>query len=208
MIRVLIADDHPLILSGAQSLLRGSQFEIVAAFPDGKALLDRLAELRPDIVVLDFQMPHCSGLDVLRTLRRRGDLLPVVLLTAAIDSRDARQAIELGVNGLVLKDTAPGSLLRCLEDVNQGLRWIDHPILERVLDGDQGADETAPGPLAALSVREREVIDQVVQGHRNREIAATLGITEGTVKVHLHKVYEKLQVASRTELVILINAMT
>jgi two-component system nitrate/nitrite response regulator NarP len=206
--RILIADDHPIILSGAEALLRGTRFDIIATFPDGDALLEQLAELGPEMIVLDVQMPRCSGLDVLRALRRRNDDLPVILLTAAIDEREAREAIGLGVNGLVLKDTAPGSLVHCLEEVAQGRRWIEQSILLRALDASLESDEIAPTPLAALSQREREIMNQVVQGLRNREIAALFGITEGTVKVHLHKVYEKLGVSSRTELVILINRMT
>lgn len=203
MIRVLLADDHPIILSGVEALLRGSLFEVAGKFSDGAALLTQLSALNPDIVILDVQMSPFSGLDVLRTLRAQDDDLPVVLLTAAIDDRDAAEAMRLGVNGLVLKDTAPESLLRCLEEVSQGRRWIDQPVLQRMLDGTDARSDGGQDRLAALSQRERAVMDQVVQGLRNREIAATLGIAEGTVKVHLHKVYEKLGVGSRTELVIL-----
>ncbi len=207
MTRILIADDHPIILSGAEALLRGTHLEIVATFANGEALLASLADLRPDIIVLDVKMPRCSGLDVLRTLRGRNNELPVILFTAAINERDAREAISLGVNGLVLKDTAPGSLVHCLEEVNQGRRWIDQPILQRALDTSLVNDGAVATPLDLLSQREREIMNQVVQGLRNREIAARSGIAEGTVKVHLHKVYEKLGVSSRTELLILINRM-
>ncbi|MBA3896184.1 MAG: response regulator transcription factor [Sphingomonadaceae bacterium] len=208
MIRVLLADDHPIILSGAEALLRGSAFEVVGKFPDGAALLAAIPELGPDIVVLDVQMSPLSGLDVLRALRARGSKLPVVLLTAAIDDRVSAEAIRLGVNGLVLKDTAPELLMRCLEEVSQGRRWIDQPVLQRMLDGPHTDGKPGSQPvLAALSQRERAVMDQVVHGLRNREIAALLGIAEGTVKVHLHKVYEKLGISSRTELVILANAL-
>lgn len=208
MTRILLADDHPIILSGVEALLHGSAFEVAGKFSSGAALLARLADLGPDIIVLDMQMPPVSGLDVLRALRERGDNLPVILLTAAIDDRDAAEAVRLGVNGVVLKDTAPESLLLCLTAVGGGRRWIDQPVLQRMLDGPASdRDGGEASALTTLSERERAVMDQVVRGLRNREIADLLGIAEGTVKVHLHKVYEKLGVGSRTELVILANEL-
>ena len=205
MTRIAIADDHPIIISGAEALLRDTQFDVVASFADGAALLEGLSQINPDIVLLDVEMPRCSGLEVLRTLRDRNDLLPVVLLTAGISERDAREAMELGVNGLVLKETAPGSLVRCLEEVRMGRRWIDQPILQRALEAARSPDIVPGDVFAALSHRERQVADGVVRGLRNRDIADALGIAEGTVKVHLHKVYEKLGIGSRTELLILRN---
>ena len=201
MIRVMIADDHPIILSGAEALLRGSRFEVVAKLPDGAAVLAALDEVAPDILILDVQMPGCSGLDVLRILRARADARPVILLTAHIDNASAAEAIALGVNGLVLKDTAPETLLTCLEAVSDGGRWIDEDVLQRAADLDAASDADR-SRLNALTPRERAVAELVVQGMRNREVASALGIAEGTVKLHLYKVYEKLGVSSRTELVI------
>ena len=201
MIRVLIADDHPIILSGAEALLRGSRFEVIAKLTDGDAVLAALDQLAPDILILDVQMPRRSGLDVLRTLRARGDERPVILLTAHIDNASATEAIGLGVNGLVLKDTAPETLLTCLEAVSGGRRWIDQGVMQRSADLD-AANEAGRSRLSSLTPRERAVAELVVQGMRNREVAAALGIAEGTVKLHLYKVYEKLGVSSRTELVI------
>lgn len=208
MTRVLLADDHPIILAGVAALLQGGPFEVAGTFPSGAALLAQIDDLHPDVVVLDMQMQPLTGLDVLRMLRQRDDELAVVLLTAAIEDRDAAEAIRLGVNGLVLKETAPESLQLCLSAVAAGGRWIDQPVLQRMLDDppDDHADEGLPA-LAVLSDRERAVVDQVVRGLRNREIADQLGIAEGTVKVHLHNAYEKLGVGSRTELVLLANAL-
>lgn len=202
MTRVLLADDHPIILSGAAALLRGSAFEIAGTCPNGGSVLAARESLRPDILVLDMQMPGCSGLEVLRLLRARGDEIPVVLLTAAIDRQSATEAIRLGVNGIVLKDTAPEALVNCLAEVSSGRRWLDESVVDRAGIGPSDDQATAMVTLGALSQRERAVVDLVVQGLRNREIAEELGIVEGTVKVHLHKVYDKLGVGSRTELMI------
>lgn len=199
--RIMIADDHPIILSGAEALLRNSAYQVVAKLADGEAALGAIETVDPDIVVIDVQMPGLSGIEVLRTLRGRGDERPVVLLTAGLDDGRAAEAFALGVNGIVLKDTAVDSLVQCLDAVRDGGRWIEQSVLQRALDTAPGGGD-AQTPLGSLSPRERAVAGLVVQGMRNREIAAELGITEGTVKVHLHKAYEKLGVGSRTELVI------
>ena len=199
MTRVLIADDHPIILSGAEAMLRGSRFELVAKLANGSAVLAAMDDVDPDLMILDVQMPECSGLDVLRTLRGRGDARPVILLTAQIDYASAAEAVSLGVNGIVLKDTAAETLMDCIEAVSRGESWIDQNALRPPLDAARHGD---PAPLGSLSPRELGVAELVVQGMRNREIASALGITEGTVKVHLYRVYEKLGVSSRTELLI------
>lgn len=201
MTRILLADDHPIILSGVEALLRGSAFKIAGTCSNGGSVLAARQSLSPDILVLDMQMPGCSGLEVLKLLRGRDDQIAVVLLTAAIDERSAAEAIQLGVNGLVLKDTAPENLVDCLVEVSSGRRWLDESVLQLRQAEFPGRQDQAAS-LSALSQRERAVVDLVVQGLRNREIAEELGIAEGTVKAHLHKVYEKLDVSSRTELVI------
>lgn len=199
MTRIMIADDHPIVVSGLETLLTKSGYTLTGHVCDGAAVLDGVAASDPDILILDIQMPGRNGLDILRSLRAAGDGRAVVLLTAAIDDRQAAEAVQLSANGLVLKESAPDLLLSCLEEVRRGGRWIDPAIGERALDAAAGLVSDGMG---ALSARERAVVALVVKGLRNREIANLLGIAEGTVKVHLHKVYEKLGVGSRTELVI------
>lgn len=202
MPKVLIAEDDPLTLSGIELLLANTNYRVAASVNDGAAALDQIATARPDILVLDVDMPERSGLDVLRTLRSRGDNRPVVILTARINDRKAYEALQLGVNGLVIKAAAPRDLITCLDAVLQGKRWIDHEVLQRAMDMTL-TDSDSSDPLRALSNRERAVAALVLQGLRNKEVAAELGVTEGTVKVHLHKVFEKLGIGSRTELIIL-----
>jgi two-component system nitrate/nitrite response regulator NarP len=201
MTRVLIADDHPFILAGLNAILRGTDYQVVGMVPDGAAALEALAKLRPDILILDVSMPIQSGLDVLRTLRARGDDRPIVLLTAGINDQPLLEALKLGVQGIVLKDGAQALLLTCLDAVRKGGRWIDQALLQRALDVSmQGG---TADPMITLSPREKAIAALVARGLRNREIGAQLGMTEGTVKVYLHRVYEKLGVGSRTELAIL-----
>jgi len=202
MTKVLVADDDPLTMAGITALLDKSNFEVVATVNTGAAVLDMLASARPDLLILDNGMPERSGLDVLRTLRSRGDNRPVVLLTGGLNDELAREAIQLSVNGIVIKATAPRDLLTCLESVVQGRRWLDQDVMQRVME--QAMSPDAPrDPFEVLSGRERAVASLAKRGLRNKEIADELGLTEGTVKVHLHKVFDKLSIRGRTELILL-----
>ena len=122
MTKILLAEDDPLTLSGIETLLANTNYKIVASVGDGAAALDRIPTARPDILVLDVDMPERSGLDILRALRSRGDQRPIVILTGRINDRNALEAIKLGVNGLVIKSAAPRDLLTCLDSVAQGKR--------------------------------------------------------------------------------------
>lgn len=202
MTKVLVADDDPLTMAGITALLDKSNFEVVATVDTGAAVLDTLASARPELLILDNGMPERSGLDVLRTLRSRGDQRPVVLLTGGLNEDLAREAIQLAVNGIVIKATAPRDLLTCLESVVQGRRWLDQEVMQRVMDQAMSPDSPRD-PFDLLSGRERAVASLAKRGLRNKEIADELGLTEGTVKVHLHKVFEKLGIRGRTELILL-----
>ena len=202
MTRILVAEDDPLTLSGISMLLDKTNFEVVATVNTGTAALDALPKARPDMLILDNSMPERTGLDVLRTLRHRGDNRSVILLTGGINDQATKEAMQLGVDGIVIKSTAPRDLLTCLETVVQGRRWLDQEVMQRAMQLAMSPD--APrDPLEALSARERAVASLAQRGLRNKEIADELGLTEGTVKVHLHKVFEKLGLRGRTELILL-----
>ena len=203
--RILLADDHPMIRTALEVLLRGTEFEIVGIAGTGEAALREIARLAPDILLLDLQMPGGSGMDVLRQIRAgkampgKAPALRVILLTAAIDDSSLLEAKSLKVQGIVLKNSDPAFLLDCLDRVRHGRTWIDPELAER---SRQLARAPADGSRAALSPRERQLIGFVRQGLRNRAIAEQLGVTEGTVKTYLHAMFEKLGVRSRTELAI------
>ena len=202
MTKVLVADDDPLTMAGITTLLDKTNFTVVATVNTGAAVLDALPGARPELLILDNDMPERSGLDVLRTLRSKGDDRPVVLLTSRLNDELAREAVKLSVNGIVIKSTAPRDLLVCLESVVQGRRWIDQEVMQRVME--QAMSPDAPrDPFDALSARERAVASLVQRGLLNKEVASELGLTEGTVKVHLHKVFDKLGIRGRTELILL-----
>jgi two-component system nitrate/nitrite response regulator NarP len=198
--RLLLVDDHPIILSGVADLLRGSGFEPVGRVSNGLDVDAALAALDPDIVLLDLHLPGRSGMAVLRALRGAGDRRRVVFLTAEIDDDALLEAWELALDGLVLKHEAPDMLIACLEEVTRGGRWVEPAMIERAA-AKRAAAIGADG-FAAFSAREREIVDLALTGARNEEISRALGITTGTVKVHLHRIYEKLGVGSRADLVI------
>jgi two-component system nitrate/nitrite response regulator NarL len=201
MTKILLVDDHPIILSGVAALLRGTEFEPVGQVADGADVQEALERLEVDMILLDLNLPGRSGIEVLRALRNAGDLRPIVFLTAEIDDATVLEAWQLGLDGLVLKHAAPDLLITCLGEVCRGARWIDQSMLQRALTRALETRGSEDG-LGALSPREREIVELVLTGSRNQEIAAQLGITPGTVKVHLHRIYEKLGVGSRADLVI------
>ena len=199
MSKILLADDHPMIRTALEALLRDTDYEIVGIAGTGEAALDAIDRLGPDILLLDLQMPGSGGMDVLRRVRADKSPLKIVLLTAAIDDFSLLEAKSLKVQGIVLKNSDPAYLLDALDSVRHGRSWFDPELADRAkhLSKTMGS-----GRRPALAPRERQLIGFVRKGLRNREIAAELGVTEGTVKVYLHAIFEKLGVNSRTELAI------
>jgi two-component system nitrate/nitrite response regulator NarL len=206
-IRLALADDHALLLDGLEALFRAeSDFEVVARCRDGEEALRAVREHAPDVLVLDLRMPRVSGLEVLRALRTEGRPPRVVVLTAALDEEEVVDAIRLGVRGVVLKEMASNMLVKAVRRVHEGGTWLERAsasrALERLAEREAGHREAAAG----LTPRELDVVRLVMSGLRNKEIAERLAIGEGTVKIHLHRVYEKLGVDSRLALAALVRA--
>ena len=197
MTRVLLADDHPMIASALEMLLRGTDYQLVGRARTGKEALAQIDEVNPDLVLLDVNMPDGSGIDVLRRLRKAGEERPIILLTAGLDDPQLIAADDLEPNGVVLKTSDPALLLACMDQVLEGKSWVDPEIVDRTKVARQRVASLPP-----LTPRERELVELVRQGLRNRDIANRLGVTEGTVKVYLHSIFDKVGVGSRTELAI------
>ena len=200
-IRLVLADDHPIVLDGlAQLFTSEGDCEILARATDGEQALKAVRRYRPDVLVLDLRMPVKDGLAVLREMRRDSIATKVVVLTA-VDNGDLLEAIRLGVDGVVLKDMAPKLLLRAVREVHAGGKWIEkgtatHAVTT-LLKREAGAEHIGH----TLTARELKVARMATRGLRNKGIAEKLSITEGTVKLHLHNIYEKLGVDGRMALV-------
>ncbi len=201
MISVLVADDHSMIRAGIESVLRGSRFKMVASAASGAEALDAIDHHDPAIVVLDINMPGMNGIQALETLRARDDRRPVVMLAADITDRQLLAVMRTGVDGILSKDGAGAELLDALETVMSGQKAIAPAILQRALDLTLNPD--AGSALDRLNPRERRIARLVARGLRNRDIGKELTIGEGTVKVYLHTIYQKLGIDNRTELALL-----
>jgi len=195
MTRVLLVDDHPMIGAALEMLLRNTDYELFERARTAAEATKQIPKLKPDLLLLDVHLPDASGLDVLRKLNKSRSKLKVILLTAGMDESQLLAAAELAPEGMVLKTSDPALLLGCMDAVVKGGRWIDPEIAERTRHAEDRAASAPP-----LTRRERELIELVRQGLRNRAIAAELGVTEGTVKVYLHAIFDKLRVDNRTEL--------
>jgi DNA-binding NarL/FixJ family response regulator len=201
-IRVVLADDHQIVLHGLQQLFdRQDDLEVVACCRDGASAIRAVENLTPDILVLDLRMPQHGGLDVLRALAGKHERCRRILLTAAIQDHEVMEAVTLGATGLVLKESPPEALLECVRAVHAGVQSIDTETLGRAFRSVADRDR-ATRPADALTPREVELVRMVSQGLRNKAIAERLAISEGTVKVHLHNIYEKLGVDGRLELML------
>ena len=198
---ILVADDHGFIRAGVEAVLRGCRFVVVAEAASGEETLDAIRVSDPEIVLLDLNMPGRGGVYVLETLRARGDRRKVVVLTAEIGDEDLVRLIAAGVEGIVFKDGAEDALIEVLGTVARGGTVIDPALLDR-------ARAAALKPRAVslsevLTPREWLMATLVARGLRNRDIGQQMNIGEGTVKVYLHALYQKLGIDNRTELALL-----
>jgi DNA-binding NarL/FixJ family response regulator len=201
-IRLVIADDHQVVLAALKHLLDQEQeFQVLACCKDGEETLDAVHQHQPDVLLLDIHMPRKDGLAVLREMRKEKLSTRVVLLTAALDDDEVLEAMRLGVEGVVLKEMTPQQLSQCIRKVHAGDQWLEKQSVSRALEKLLRREVAAREITKVLTRREMEVVRLMASGLRNKEIADQLSISEGTVKVHLHKGYEKLHVQSRMELV-------
>jgi len=203
VIRVALADDHPIVLHGLEQLFNlEPDFAVVARCSDASEVLPAVEALKPDILVLDVRMPAMDGLAVMRQLRERQAPVRVVLLTAAIDEEAVVEAMRLGVRGIVLKEMAPQHLVQAIRRVHAGDLVVDNGSVVRALAMVVQKEAASERATRLLTPRELEIVRMVATGQRNKEIAARLAITEGTVKIHLHNTYQKLGVDGRLELML------
>ena len=202
-IRLILADDHSIVLDGLRRLFESEpDFEVVATCADGAAALDAVRSKTCDVLVLDLKMPGKTGLEVLQAMSDEHVPCRTVLLTAALKDDEVVQALKLGAMGVVLKESEPGALLECVRRVQQGEQWIDRETLSRAFGRVMMRASATREASRNLTPRELEIVRMIAQGLRNKAVAERLSISEGTVKIHLHNIYEKLGVDGRLELVL------
>jgi DNA-binding NarL/FixJ family response regulator len=199
-VRLVLADDHRIILEGLEQLFRREKdFDVIATATTGEEALTAVRKHHPDVLVLDIRMPNGDGLSVLRQIHTEKLPTRVVLLTATLDEDEVLEAMQNGVSGLVLKESAAVGLVQTVRRVQRGERALEPSLVSRALDR-LAQREDAKKIAEVLSKRETEIVKMVAAGLRNKEIALKLSIGEGTVKTHLHTIYEKLGVHGRVEL--------
>ena len=202
VIRVLMADDHVIFRQGVRKLLEEEDdISIVGEAANGNECVLMMANVKPDILLLDLNMPDKDGLTVLEELNF--DSLPtqVIVLTATEDDREAVRAMRLGARGIVLKQSASDLLVKSIRRVYSGEIWLDNRITAEVIKAfAKSSDGEARRDKPLLSDRESQIMRLVAQGQRNKEIGQNLFISEQTVKNHVHNIFDKLGVSDRLEL--------
>jgi DNA-binding NarL/FixJ family response regulator len=201
-IRVILADDHPLVLNGLYHLLREyPEFEVLERCTSGAEALAATRKQQPDILVLDLLMPGMDGLAVARELHGTGNQPSIVLLTAQLHEDQLIEALHLGIRGFVLKEMATKLLVECLRRVHAGGQWLEKDSANRAMAKLVRREARGREVATLLTPREIEVVRMVAKGLSNKEIGAQLFIADGTVKIHLHNIYEKVKINRRADLI-------
>jgi DNA-binding NarL/FixJ family response regulator len=197
-VRVLIVDDHQVVREGLRAVLTAgrTQVEVVGDAPDGAEGVRLATELRPDVVLMDLQMPRMDGVEATRKIRALADAPPVLVLTTFADEPRIRDAIQAGAIGYLLKDVAKDELLRAVLAAARGMPTLD-PLAQQVLL--KQLTEPTASPFAPLTARERDVLRLIARGASNKEIAAQLFLSVGTVKSYVSAILPKLGVQDRTQ---------
>ena len=200
-IRIVLADDHRMLLDALIAVLAHEQdLQVVGAVSDGPATLKLVAEVEPDVLVLDISMPGINGVDVARQLHKSHPGIKVLALSAYLDKRFVQEMLKAGAMGYVTKTAALTDLPRAIRAVAGGQNFLSVEITAAVVSEIAPQGTSATPPLSALSPREREVLRLVADGVRTAEIARRLGITKATIEVHRRNVMHKLELRTVAQL--------
>lgn len=197
---VLLADDHRLVAEGLKSLL-SAEFDLVGVVEDGRALIAAARQLRPNVIVADITMPHLNGIDALVQLKQEDPAVRVVFLTMHPEVAYARRALEAGAAGYVLKHSAPAELTAAIRAALAGKTYISPAVAGEVLRAIKREPDPAADPVAALTPRQREILQLLAEGRSAKEIAALLAVSARTVEFHKYQMMEKLELHTNAELV-------
>ena len=203
-IRILLADDHAVFREGLRAVL-GSEpdMEVVGEAATGKEVLERAAELRPDVILMDIQMPQINGIEATRRISDANPGVGVVVLTMFEDDDSVFSAMRAGARGYVLKGADPSEILKVVRAVAGGEAYFGPEIARRLVDFFSTPKPSSPAEaFPELTSRECEILDLIAQGHTNAKIAARLFVSPNTVRNHISHIFAKLQVADRAQAII------
>lgn len=201
-ISVLVVDDHRVVRAGIIALLeQGARLQVVGEAGTGEEAVEQAATLRPDVVLMDLQMPVMDGVEATRRITAERPSTAVVVLTTFDDDELIWEGMRAGARGYLLKDVPPEELIEAIEAAAAGKTLLPPAIASKLAQRIHRGSGSILDAAEALTVREREILELIAQGCSNREIGEALHISENTVKTHLSNVYQKLEVNDRTEAV-------
>ena len=199
-IRVLIVDDHEIVREGLQTLLaEETDFEVVGMAGDGAAAVALAEAKKPDVVLMDLLMPGLDGIEATRRILKNNPAARVLVLTTFADDQHVRDAIQAGATGYLLKDVLKSDLLRALRDVAMGRPSLHAEVQQHLMREIAGKTPSSQEKLLALTERETDILRLIADGRSNKEIAAALYLTEGTIKGYVSTIFDKLGVEDRTQ---------
>lgn len=198
-IKVMIADDHNLIREGLRQLLEfDGSIKVVGEAANGVECLDNLEKYNPEVLLLDINMPEKNGIDVLKELKEKKSPVKILILTVHAELEYLVNAVDIGVDGYILKDSESSELKKAIRTVQEGESYIQPSLIpalnNKLLNRDEDKEK-----VSSLTSREMEVLVQVANGMFNKEIATNLNISERTVKNHISNIFKKIEVSDRTQ---------
>jgi len=198
-IKILITDDHPLLRSGIVQLIAlEDDMEAVGEASNGEEAIQKALKLEPDLILLDLNMKGMNGIETLARLREEGVTARIIMFTVSDNQEDVVAALQSGADGYLLKDMEPDKLILCIRDATRGKLALSPELNELLALAIRSKSSTAPN-ASSLTKRERQILKLIASGMRNKLIARRLDITEGTVKVHVKRLFKKLRLKSRVE---------
>ncbi|MEK6197606.1 MAG: response regulator transcription factor [Desulfobacterales bacterium] len=198
-IKILICDDHAIVRIGLSFLIGANHdMELVGEAVDGEEAVAMAKKLKPDVIIMDLVMPRKDGVTAISEIKKNNQDARILVLTSFSDDKNVFSAIKAGASGYLLKDSSPEDLLQAINDVYQGKSPL-HPVIAQKVIQEMHQPTDLPPTDDPLSGREVEVLQNVAQGMSNQEIAGTLKIKEGTVRIHVGNILNKLQLSNRTQ---------
>jgi len=202
VITVLLADDHPIVRQGLRHLLESDpEFHVVGEAGDGLEAIHLIETLKPNVLVVDLMMPKLNGIEILRQFKKISPMTRAIVLSMQSANAYVVEALNLGAEGYVLKDTGPSELVNAIRAVTQGNRYISEKLLERLEANGHRADEAPLDAYQTLTPREREVLQLTAEGKSSTDIGEILAISPRTVEVHRSKLMKKLALHNIADLI-------